>query len=82
MSFRARTNADLFVLSKEDLDVVLNNFPQIKQNVTRLAEETKMKFDELSIQGVVGFDVQKFEGGIGSEVNLLLLTGYSKSSFV
>ena len=67
---RAKTNIDLFVLSKEYLDVLLNNFPQVKRKVTTIAEEIKERFDEQNLpdKGVVGFDVQKFDSKIRKEV--------------
>lgn len=38
-SIRAQTNADVFVLKKKDLDVVLSYYPQIRKQIIETAEE-------------------------------------------
>lgn len=38
-SVRTQTNADLFVLKKKDLDVVLGHYPNIKKQIMETAEE-------------------------------------------
>ena len=43
------------------MDIVLNNFPQVKEKVTKIAEGMKVEFDKQSDNGFVGFDVQKFD---------------------
>ena len=45
MSFlsRAGTNADLFCLSKGDLDNVLDLYPKVKETVMEIAEERRQQ---------------------------------------
>ena len=64
----------MFVLSKKDLDVILNNFPYVKENVTSIADEMKENFDEQNLPGkcVPGFDVQEFDSEIRKKVIFLL----------
>lgn len=38
-SVRTRTNVDMFVLSKRDLDEVLSHYPQVKKQIIETAEE-------------------------------------------
>ena len=37
--FRAQTNCDVFVLTKQDLDEVLSHYPQIRKKILETAEE-------------------------------------------
>lgn len=36
---RARTNCDVFLLKKEDLDVVLQAYPRLKRKILKIAKE-------------------------------------------
>ena len=39
VSLRAKTNCDVFSLSKKDLDEVLKLYPRIQEQVTKIAKE-------------------------------------------
>lgn len=45
-SVRAQTNADLFVLKKKDLDVVLGHYPHIRKQIMETAEERQRMVQE------------------------------------
>ena len=40
---RARTNCDLFILTKNDLDFVLESYPYLKGKITRIAKAEMSK---------------------------------------
>ena len=43
------------------MDIVLNNFPQVKEKVAKIVEDMKAQFDKQNSNCFVGFDVQKFD---------------------
>eukprot|EP00795_Rhopilema_esculentum_P012973 gene12973-3735_t len=60
-SIRSRTNTDLFVLSKCDLDAHLQSFPQIKSQISLAAQEMKDMLDKKKKQGIFDFEIRKIE---------------------
>lgn len=71
---RTRSNVDLFVLNKKDLDIILNSYPHIKKDIKEIAHAFKAKMDEKDKAGVVGFDVQKFKEGTTTEVVISIVS--------